>query len=249
MDIVFKTDKGVTRSNNEDACFVMMKEKVFIIADGVGGNKSGEIASRTATRLISQYVSSNKLPDIKEGERALKNYFDECIKITNTKIIELGNKFNENFGMATTLVIAIVRDKSLYVFNIGDSRAYIYREKKLRKITEDHTYVNTLVKAGIITEEEAELHEDKNAITKALGADEMVEADFFREDIIENDVFILCTDGLYAEVSPEEIKRELNKGLSMSDTCTNLVNLANLNGGGDNITLVCIKIVKEDSYE
>jgi len=167
MEIGFKTDKGKMRSNNEDACFVMQKDRVFIIADGVGGNKSGEIASRTAVKGIVEYIENNPLDGISSPKK-IQEYFDECIKKINLTVLESSQRFEENRGMATTIVVAYIVKNKMYVMNVGDSRAYIFRKHKLRQITEDHTYVNSLVKAGVITEEEAEYHENKNMITRAI---------------------------------------------------------------------------------
>ncbi len=248
MDVGFKTDKGIARYNNEDACFVMVDENVFIIADGVGGNRSGEIASRTATRLVSQYISSKPIEKNK-GEEYIKDYFNGCIAETNLGVFQLGQKFDENFGMATTIVIGYIEGSKLYIFNIGDSRAYLYRDGVIRQITEDHTYVNTLVKAGVISKEAALVHEKKNVITRALGAEAITNADAFTESLQEDDVIIMCTDGLYGEVSEREMVEVFKKGYNMSQTCSNLVELANLNGGGDNITIICLKFTKEDNHE
>lgn len=248
MDVGFKTDKGVTRYNNEDACFVMIEENVFIIADGVGGNKSGEIASRTATRLVAEYISKNP-PREDFTEIQVNSYFQNCLNTVNCSVLENSLKFDQNQGMATTIVVGYVCRNKLYVFNVGDSRAYIYRKGDLRQITEDHTYVNTLVKAGIITPAEAETHEKRHMITKAMGAEPVVDADLFIEDLEIDDVVILCTDGLYGEVSSEEIISYIERGNNMSETCSDLVDLANLNGGGDNITIICLRYTKEDCYE
>ena len=217
MEIGFKTDKGKMRSNNEDACFVMQKDKVFIIADGVGGNKSGEIASRTAVKGIVSYVEEHPLSGAATPAK-IKNYFDECIKGVNFEVLENSQRFEENRGMATTIVVAYILRNKMYVMNVGDSRAYIFRKRKLKQITEDHTYVNSLVKAGVITEEEAEVHENKNMITRAIGADYKVDADFFVTSIKKEDIILMCTDGLYGEVDETELTDKLAEGKPMSET-------------------------------
>jgi serine/threonine protein phosphatase PrpC len=248
MEFGFKTDKGRMRSNNEDACFVMQKDKVFIIADGVGGNKSGEIASRTAVNGIVKYVEENPLAGVKSPAK-IKNYFDECIKDINFQVLESSQRFEENRGMATTIVVSYIVGNKMYVMNVGDSRAYIFRKHKLKQITEDHTYVNSLVKAGVITEEEAEVHENKNMITRAIGADYKVDADFFVTSIKKDDIILMCTDGLYGEVDEGELTEKLSEGRPMSDTCYDLIEMANRNGGNDNITIICLKITEEDIDE
>ena len=121
--------------------------------------------------------------------------------------------------MATTLVMAYIRNMTSYVANIGDSRAYLFRDGVLRKITVDHTYVNELVQQGVITEDEAENHKQKNVITKALGAEAYIDPDFYKIDIHKNDIIMLCSDGLYGEVSEEEIVNSMNRDINMNDLC------------------------------
>ena len=226
MHVGFKSDKGLRRTNNEDACFVMLPDKVYVVADGVGGSNAGEIASRTAVNEIANYITEHPIAEA-----------------TNKYAIE------ENSGMATTVVIVYAIDNKAYITNIGDSRAYLYRHGKLIQLTEDHTYVNTLVKAGILSREQAEVDERKNVITKALGAEPTVEPDFFQVEIMKDDIFVICTDGLYDEVENGEMIEVLNKNQSMSDVCTELINRANKNGGRDNITVICLKVTEEDIDE
>ncbi|MBQ1490188.1 MAG: Stp1/IreP family PP2C-type Ser/Thr phosphatase [Eubacterium sp.] len=248
MEVGFKTDKGKQRSNNEDACYVMPRSRIFVVADGVGGSNSGEIASRTAVNGIRQYVEEHPISKTASAHR-IKKYFNDCLKEVNFTILDSSQRFEENRGMATTVVIAyIVRDR-MYVMNVGDSRAYILRKGKLTQITEDHTYVNSLVKAGIITPEEAEFHENKNMITRAVGADYKIEPDFFTTKLRGGDIILLCTDGLYGEVSNEEIIAMLSSGKTMGETCYDLIETANENGGNDNITLICLKLTEDDLDE
>lgn len=248
MEVGFKSDKGRRRFNNEDACFVLKHDKVYVVADGVGGNKSGEIASRTAVNEVANYILENPVDEI-ETEEALKDYFEDCIKKANSTVLEMSERHEENKGMATTIVVAYARKGKAYIVNVGDSRAYVYRDKILHQVTEDHTYVNTLLKAGIISEEEALTHENKNMITRAVGADYEVDPDFFHVDIKAGDIILICTDGLYGELEPEEITGVLDEGQNMSETCHKLVSFANKNGGHDNITIICLKVTEEDIDE
>ena len=232
MEVGFKTDKGQRRSNNEDACFVMKKDRVFIVADGVGGNNSGEIASRTCVNGIAKYVETHSMEALSTAE--------------DFKILEMSQRFEKNKGMATTVVIAYVADNQLYIANVGDSRAYVLRDGELNQITEDHTYVNTLLKAGIISEEEAANHENKNMITRAVGADYTIEPDFFQVSIEAGDMILICTDGLYGEVEKSELISRLTEEESMTHICNELVEAANRNGGSDNITMVVLKVTEDD---
>lgn len=248
MEVAFKTDAGLRRSNNEDAYFIMLNEKVYIIADGVGGNNSGEIASTMAVKKVASEIKSRLIPEGASSE-SIKIYLEECAKNANIEVISAALSSAKNNGMATTMVIGCIRNNVAYFLNIGDSRAYVYKNKILKQITEDHTYVNTLVKAGAITEAEAKVHQDKHMITRAIGAEYDVETDFFTVKIDEECVFLLCTDGLYDEVEDDTIKQVLDKDLTMADTCDELVDLAKAHGGRDNITIICIKVTEEDINE
>ena len=158
----------------------------------------------------------------------------------------MSQRFEQNRGMATTVVIAYVLGDILNIVNVGDSRAYVLRDGILTQITEDHTYVNTLLKAGLISPAEAENHENKNMITRAVGADHTIEADYFNVPIQKGDIILICTDGLYGEVEDSELIRTLEEDRTMTDICSDLVEAANSNGGNDNITMVVLKITEED---
>lgn len=248
MEVGFKSDKGLMRSNNEDACFVLLDDKVYLVADGVGGGNAGEIASRTAVNEITSYISQNPIAKA-TNKYAIVNYFQDCLDKTNEKIFENARKYEENKGMATTAAVVYTRGGIAYIANVGDSRVYLFRNGELVQLTEDHTYVNTLLNAGIISEEQAAMDSRKNVITKALGAEETVEPDFFQVDITPEDIFLLCTDGLYDEVSEDEMKNILKKEASMSDVCADMIQAANENGGHDNITIIALRVTEEDLYE
>ena len=135
-----------------------------------------------------------------------------------------------------------IRMNSAYIANIGDSRAYLFRSGKLGQITRDHTYVNELIDKGVITEDEAEHHEQKNVITKALGTEHLAGPDFYKVDLESNDILLLCSDGLYGEVPAERIAEILETDQNMNDMCNTLVKEALAAGGRDNITVICLKI-------
>lgn len=248
MEVGFKTDRGLRRSNNEDACYVLKRDKVFIVADGVGGNNSGELASKTCVDEIAKFVESHDLQNLHTDDE-IQLYFERCIKDVNFKVLELSQRHEENWGMATTVVMACLHDGQLYVLNVGDSRAYILRDGILTQITEDHTYVNSLVKAGLITEKEAEHHENRNMITRAVGAEHRIEADFFVVSAALGDRLLICTDGLHGEVGIDEITEIMCKDETMTDICEELVEIAKEKGGNDNITMVVVEVTEEDINE
>ena len=245
MDVGFKSDKGKIRSKNEDSFYIMKEKNFFVVADGVGGNRAGEIASSTAAKEIAALFYS-KNTDSFSSERDVENFMLECVESVNHRILSLSQEKEENNGMATTLVVAYFYKKKLLMMNIGDSRGYILRDGKLLQITEDHTYVNTLLQAGIISEEEAQVHEGKHMITRAIGAEDSIEADIFNVGVRNGDIIMICTDGLYGEVSDEEIRDRLTLNESMQFITDSLVESAIIHGGHDNITVICVKITEED---
>ena len=243
IQVGFKSDKGIRRDNNEDACFIVPSENVYIIADGVGGNNAGEIASRTAVAVVAEYIRRHPVSTVKdEGEKALKEYFLKCLTAANTEVYALARRHEENRGMATTMVVAYVDGKTGYITNIGDSRAYVCRDGELFRVTEDHTYVNELLHQGAITEEEAEHHPRRNMLTRAIGGDAVANPDFFRVELRDGDILMLCTDGLYSEVENRLAAEILMNAEDMRDAAGKLVHAANRRGGSDNITVICLKI-------
>lgn len=241
----FKTDRGAMRDRNEDAFLVLKKEKVFAVADGVGGQNAGDVASRLAVTSVSDYIREHPLSDNIQSEDRdswLRDYFLDCFKFADQAIIEYAKETSDNSGMATTLVLMYIEGEHLYVVNVGDSRAYMVRNGIIARVTEDHTYVNSLVKSGKITEKEAAVHPQKNIITRALGADVNANPDLFRNTIKNGDYILLCTDGLHGELNDAEILDIIEKDDDMDTVCKNLVAEAKLKGGRDNITVVCIEI-------
>lgn len=237
----FKSDRGRVREINQDAFFAMPGERIFVVADGVGGHSAGEIASRTAVTELADDIRKNPvLPE--DGDEVIKEKFNSTISHVNNIIFDMAREKAPK-GMATTLVVVYVGEKSAYLMNIGDSRAYLIREGSVMQMTEDHTYVNGLLKKGLITPERALNHPDKNMITRALGAEESVKPDFFKFDILKGDKILLCTDGLYNEVSSEMIRRIIDNADDMRAACDELIITANRNGGNDNITALAIKLI------
>ena len=241
------TDKGQRRNRNEDAYAIVAGEAACIVADGVGGNHAGEIASQTAVAIASEFMSVNRLSE-KEQEQ-LPAFFDECLAKANEDVIEIAAEFPENKGMATTMVICHVRDDKAFFANVGDSRGYLCRDSELIQITEDHSYVNALRQLGVLTEEQAKAHESGNVITRAIGAESVVEADHFQVSVQKGDTLLLCTDGLYGEVSKEEIIFILETEDNPEEMCRRLIDAANKHGGRDNITAVAIRYMGGPDHE
>jgi len=236
----YDTNVGIKRKKNEDAYHITEDRQVFMVADGVGGNNSGEVASKTAVDFIAAQLHNDPVPKFQD-EKGIKDYFLGLIKKANLAILSEANAKYVNQGMATTLVLVYLHQSRAYVFNIGDSRAYIIHRGKLEQITEDHSFVNTLVKIGTITKEQGRVHPKKNIITRALGAEEEIEIDFFSVDLGPGDVIILSTDGLHGEVGDNTIEDIAEKEKEMQNLCDELVSRANSQGGNDNITVICLQ--------
>ena len=241
ITVGFKTDKGIKRRDNEDSLFVIPDKKIFIVADGVGGQNSGELASRMTVGYMAQFVCLNPIENAKTGAE-LKSYFKKLFSGANSLVHEKAVSEPGNYGMATTAVLCYIRDNTAYFVNVGDSRAYLIRDGKYYQITEDHSFVQTMIREGHLTKEEAEKRSDKNMITRAIGGEEEVHPDFFTLDLFQRDTIILCTDGLHGEVSDEDMAAMASASSAMHDLATQLVDKANEAGGKDNISVVCIRI-------
>lgn len=241
MRIGYLTDKGMRRPKNEDAVKVMPEQNFFMLADGVGGNRAGEIASRSALDALEDYVLNNPLDKL-EGKDAVFRYFENAVNYVNEFILQLSQSKPEYAGMATTLVFAYISDRILYVANVGDSRVYFMHGDEIHQITEDHTYVNDLVRMGALTKEEAEHHYKKNVITRAIGANAYNCPDCFNIFVGADDRILLCSDGLYDELSERQILSEMSEMEDMEICAEHLVHMANYCGGNDNISVICINM-------
>jgi len=241
----FRTDTGKQRDGNEDALLLLPKLGIYAVADGVGGQNSGEVASRKAVSGIESFIRSNPLSgaDDLEGkyrENWLRSYFLRCLEKINSEIRKEALSDPVMERMATTMVLCYLDMESIYVINIGDSRAYILRDGEMTQLTVDHTYVNKLVNAGTLSKNEARMHPQKNIITKALGSTKHTDPDFYRFDLHKDDRVLLCTDGLHGELTDDEIVSIIRKKRDPNSICGLLVAAANKNGGRDNITVICI---------
>jgi len=243
MRFSVKSDTGNVREKNEDSYNIIAGYTgvpvAFIIADGMGGHNSGEVASKMAVDLISAYIL--QFPEMFVKELDILTSINEIMEKANNEIFLKSQENEDNYGMGTTLTLAVVYDKSLFLGHVGDSRAYLIRDEIINKITIDHSYVEELIKLGTLTREEAENHPKKNIITRALGCTEKVEIDTYSFEIKENDTFILCTDGLTNMLNEEEIKNIVIENDDPETACRKLVESANNRGGDDNITVIVFK--------
>ena len=241
ISVGFKTDKGNIRNGNEDSIFVLPEQRLYIVADGVGGHNSGELASRMSVGYMAQYMALNPLNKVK-SKAGLKRYFQDCFSGANELVYNKARCEKANRGMATTALVCYLRADECYVVNVGDSRAYLVRDGVMRQLTEDHTLVNDMIKSGMISPEEALQHPDRHMITRAIGGEPTIEPDFYRFKTYSGDLIIMCTDGLYAEVGADTMLQMAMETKAMHRLARNLVDEANHAGGKDNISVVCIKI-------
>lgn len=243
MQIGISTDKGIKRNINQDYYGVVEGDGnipyVFIIADGMGGHRAGEVASKLSVEICISYIRkhiNNKLT-----KEEILEKLKEMAKFVNEQVYKESNENKENYGMGTTLTIAIVMKEYVIISHIGDSRVYILRDNQLKRITVDHSYVEELVRNGTITEKEAKKHPRKNVLTRAVGYFKNVEADLYIQDIKEGDVFLMCTDGLTNMVDEGCIKDLIKEQDKLQDVADSLIKMTNANGGKDNTTIIVFK--------
>lgn len=237
------TDIGRKRQLNQDYVFSSAKPmgnmpNLFIVADGMGGHNAGDYASKCTVETVVGEIrnSFEKNPTI---------IVKKAIETANRKIRELAAADENLLGMGTTLVVATIIGKYLQVANVGDSRLYLVGRQGIRQITRDHSLVEEMIRLGGLSREDARRHPDKNIITRAIGAKDEVEAEFFTEELEPGDIILMCSDGLSNMLEDREIEKIIqNEELAeMKQKAEALINAANNNGGKDNIAVVLVKIL------
>lgn len=241
------SDIGKVRKNNEDYCMGEIIDTkfgfvgIFALADGMGGHKKGEIASKLAVENIIGSIKG----DLLQSNDIKIDYIDDIIKQAynnvNSIIYEKSKSDEQYEGMGTTLTIAILYENNLYIGNVGDSRCYLLKDNKLKQITKDHSIVEELVSANIITKQEAKTHPRRNHITRAMGTDQMVIVDIFKCSLGKNDKILLTSDGLTSFVDDEDIEAILLKDEDIHRLSEELIYIANEKSGKDNISVIIIQ--------
>lgn len=240
MVFACKTDIGKKRKSNQDSYAVGElpgNAGWAVVCDGMGGANGGNIASSLAVKTISEQISSSW----REGMsgKSINNLLQSALAAANINIYDQSASSRELSGMGTTVVAVIISDDIAYVAHAGDSRGYLISPDIITQLTTDHSLVQSMIESGTITEEEARSHPNKNVITKALGIDEEIEPEFSEFELEKDDYILICTDGLTGYVEPEEFN-SIIRNTDYSDCPQVLVDTANKNGGGDNITVVQI---------
>ena len=236
-----KSDKGKIREINEDYFYIstsLDEVQLYILADGMGGYNGGEIASKLAVQAAKNYIENN-FKEIAKDKDSIIQLLGSSIEYANMVVYEKAKENSELQGMGTTLEICLIYNNKVYIGHVGDSRIYRIRKQFIRKLTQDHSYVQKLVKEGTITNEQAAHHPQKNMLMKALGCNAFVEPDVMVKGFLKDDILIICSDGLTNLVDQETIYEMASKNIEQATK--DLVNLANDRGGYDNITVIVIK--------
>jgi protein phosphatase len=254
VEIAGATDPGCVRKNNEDNFAVEPELGLLLVADGMGGHNSGEVAADIASKTIVEFarrmlggakslLPEGGTPSLSPRGRQLE-YF---VKTANTMIFEKGREFPKNAGMGTTVVAALMDGKSLTVAHVGDSRLYLWRNGGLSQLTEDHSLVGEQVKRGQITAAEAARSNLQNILTRALGAEGDVQVDVADHPLLPGDLVLLATDGLSKMVTDDEVARTIEADPEPQAVVDALIAKARAAGGVDNVTVVVARVPSKDA--
>jgi serine/threonine protein phosphatase PrpC len=224
---IWRTDTGRQRRENEDSAYV--HAPMFVVADGMGGAQAGEVASRIAIETFEQGLPSSGSPEARLAK---------VVRDANHRIYDRSQTEQSRAGMGTTLTAAYLDDAALAIAHVGDSRAYLFRDGELRRLTQDHSLVDELVRQGKLTEEQAAEHPQRSIITRALGPEPEVEVDTWSYPVRGGDVMLLCSDGLTSMISEDRVAEIIGSADALQEAADRLIEEANEAGGRDNITVV-----------
>lgn len=237
------TDKGCVRKMNQDAYEIRQLDRntlLCVVCDGMGGAKSGNIASSLAVDVFSQEIQRTWTPNMEwdKADQIMKG----AVKLANFTVYDQARQFEEFDGMGTTLVAAFIRGRQVSFVNVGDSRAYIINQKGIIQVTRDHSVVQLMVDRGELTSEMAKNYPGKNLITRAVGTESMVSCDVFRRELSKGDYLLLCSDGLSNMMDDQEILFEVVHGVNKERCCKRLLDIAMCRGCPDNVTCVLVSL-------
>lgn len=241
LEVFCQTDIGLRRERNEDSFLVDEQLGLYMVADGMGGHRGGEVASSMAVQTVREFILKAQSDKRKPSPRQL---LADAYREASGRIYDHShNKAPELEGMGTTLVVAYWTNKTLYIANVGDSRAYLYSKSKLWQMTEDHSFVNEQVRAGLLAEKDIEKFGAKNVITRSVGFEKDVQCDIVERDLQPGDLILMCSDGLSGLVTDKRIAEICSDG-DLKTIVSKCINEAKANGGDDNIT-VCGLVAKQ----
>lgn len=242
------SDVGRKRTNNEDAFALRPEHSLFLVADGMGGHSSGEVAAQLAVNQIISFFKNHSLSEDSTWPYAYDdtlsfpaNKLRTAIALANDQIQSYSSEHPESRGMGTTVVAALIDSDKVVVSHVGDSRAYHFSNGEMKLLTLDHSWVSEQVRLGFLTESEAAHHPFRNVITKALGTRDQAQADVVEIDMRVGDRLLLCTDGLNSMAPDEEIAGVMASSKDLESACKALIELANERGGEDNITVLILE--------
>ena len=236
MRVCHRTHQGLVRASNQDS--VLLDTGVYGVADGMGGHKGGETASRVAVQVVKNAL---------RGKKPEKRALDMGVEAANRRIFDMSRHDSALSGMGTTLTFLWEKEDEVLLSHVGDSRAYLLRDGSLTQITDDHSVVAELMRNKVITPEMARTHPYRNVITRAVGVDPTVEADFLTHDLKPGDLWLICSDGLYNMVTDETMQQVLSGAESDETAADELLALALEGGGTDNITFVLCRVPEVDA--
>lgn len=243
MEYWVLSDTGCVRTSNQDAYVVEQLDKntlLCVVCDGMGGAKSGDVASALAADVFTQEVKLSWKSDM--DAEAIDQLMESALKLANFTVYDQAQQFEEFSGMGTTLVAALVQNKGTIVLNVGDSRAYQISQEGIQQITVDHSLVQLMVDRGEVTPEQAKTFPGKNYITRAVGTESMTQGDLFHEKLERGTYLLLCSDGLTNLLDDQEILFEVIHGADKQACCQTLVDIAKHRGAPDNVTCVLVEI-------
>ncbi|MBR5948923.1 MAG: Stp1/IreP family PP2C-type Ser/Thr phosphatase [Clostridia bacterium] len=235
MIFAHRTDIGRRQSNQDFFHVPEENEKqLVIVADGMGGHRAGDVASRKAIEAILDFADASR-------EEPSAQFLTQAISIANRCIFDIAAREGDCMGMGTTVVMAYVETDRIIYANVGDSRLYHFNGETLRQVTRDHSLVEELVRSGVITRRQAEVHPQRNILTRAVGTARFIKSDTGTIRWKRGDIIMLCSDGLHGSVSLKEMERIISNSSDMLEACDELTETALDNGSNDNITVVLVK--------
>lgn len=250
LEVAMESHSGMVRPHNEDSVHADPAVGVVILADGMGGYNAGEVASGMATTLLGSmleeaFAAQPAYTDV-GGRRYAEIALEREVAITNQSIFNAAQSQPQYAGMGTTLVAAVFHDDAVTVAHIGDSRMYRFRNGKLSQVTKDHSLLQEQIDSGMITPEQARHSQNKNLVTRALGVDASVETEIHEYPVQADDIYLLCSDGLNDMVEDEEIAMTLEAlGANLQLCASQLVQMANDNGGRDNVSVILVRVKRK----
>lgn len=237
------TDPGCVRTQNQDAYQIEYLDRstlLCVICDGMGGAKSGNVASSLAIEVFVQEIKRTWVPGI-EPEK-INQMLRGAVKLANFTVFDQSQQFEEFQGMGTTLVAALIRGKDVTIVNVGDSRAYGVNRNGIQRLTKDHSLVQMMVERGELTPERARTYPGKNLITRAIGTEPVVECDLFRHKVERGDCLLMCSDGISNMMDDQELLFEVVHGINKQYCCQRLLEIAKSRGAPDNATSILVQI-------